>query len=129
MINNQSQPKFEIWWDKKEKIIRIHIFGEQTEKEAKNIIEETEKLIASLEKKGVKAIKILADMTKAGAASSEARSIFSEFFKGGTLDKIALFGGEKVPRIMAKMMFAYASYKKAKYFDIEKEALKWLKEK
>ena len=75
MRNNQDQPKFEIWCDEKEKIIKIRIFGEQTEEDAKNIAEETKKLSVSLKEKGARAIKILADMTKAGGASLEARNI------------------------------------------------------
>jgi len=127
MTNNQNQPKFKIWWDEKERVIRICIFGEQNEEEAKKIKEETYRLITSLREKGVKVINILADMTKAGAASSEARGIFAEWFRAGTINKIALFGGGPVPKTMAKMIFAFASYKKAKYLDTEEEALKWLK--
>lgn len=126
MVNNQNQQKFKIWWDGTEKVIRICIFGEQDEESAEKIKSEASKLIASLREKGVENVCVLADMTKAGQATSKARIVFAHWFQEGTIDKIALFGGEAIQRTIAKFIFAFSSYKNAKYFDTEEEALKWL---
>ncbi len=124
----ENQLKFKVWWDEKEGIIRGEIIGDQNEEDARKILGKTAKLTASLNKKGIKPIGSLYDMTKAGKASSKARRIYADSFKNGTLAKTALFGGGVVQKTIANFVFSFSGTKNAKYFVTEEEALKWLKE-
>ncbi len=122
-----GQEKFKIWWDEKERIIRGEIIGDQNEEDARKILEKTVKLTTSLNKKGIKLIGSLHDMSKAGRASSRARRIYADSFKNGILAKTALFGGGVVQKTIANFIFSFSDTKNAKYFVTEEEALRWLK--
>ena len=128
-MDNNQQSKFKIRWDEKERIIKVYILGVQDEESATGIKDETSELVVLLKKKGVKVIKVLGNMTRAGIASTKARKIFAEWFKGGTFDKIALFGGGVIQKTIAGFIFNIVGFRNAKYFDTEGKALKWLREK
>jgi len=128
MAEGQNQPKFKVWWDEKEEIVRILATGDQTEEIAREMVAKERQLITSLNKKGIKVINVLCDVAKAGTASSPARKIFADWIKEGKVNKFALCGGGILQNTTANFVFFLSGFKDVKFFTSEDRASKWLKE-
>ncbi|MFC1630298.1 STAS/SEC14 domain-containing protein [Patescibacteria group bacterium] len=124
-----KESKLEIWWDEEGGIIKERLIGDLTIDDAKESEKKVIKLSASLRKKGIKAVNLLVDVTKAGTPSTKARDFFSQSLKKSSVDKIAVFGGGIIQKTVANFIFNYSGMKNARYFDNREEALSWLKRK
>ena len=128
MAEGQNQPRFKVWWDEKEEIVRILATGDQTEEIAREMVAQERQLISSLNGKGIEVINVLCDVTGAGTASSTGRKIFVDWIKEGKVNKFALCGGRILTNTTANFVFFFAGFKDVKFFTSEEKALKWLKE-
>lgn len=119
-----GQPKYKVWWDKKEGIIRNKAWGDFDEQDAKDQSNEIIQLINSRDGK----LCLLNDLTDAGTASSGARKIYSSLLKNDKIKKRAFVGMKIVTRVIVSFIMNFSGVKNARYFATEKEALTWLKE-
>ena len=121
---DNNQPKYKVWWDEDNQIIRAKFVGEQDEANAQGTLEEVQKIIAS--KPGESSL--LIDLIEAGSASSGARKKFAEMEKIEKIKKEAQFGAGIVARVVASFIVKFSG-SNARMFATEAEALAWLKEK
>jgi len=123
-MDNQNQPKFNAWWDEKNNIVRVEFFGDQEEKDADLFANKVREFANAHGGK----VRILTDGRKGGKSSTTARKIYYDLFESGIIEKSALFGLGFVPRVIANFVHYRKSTTKAKIFEKEEEALKWLLE-
>lgn len=69
---------------------------------------------------------VLADMSRAGKSSVEARQVWNELNDYNKDLKIALTGIGAVARVLASFALAFTHNKNVKFFATREEALKWL---
>jgi hypothetical protein len=118
--------KFKVWVGD-DGIIRGKIIGEHTGEDARRIIVEIDDFLDK--DKGKKCI--LIDMIETGRPTAECRKIHATNIKNehSKFNKTAFFGAKVINRVMANFIIkASGKGKKVRYFDTEKEALKWLNE-
>ncbi len=72
-------------------------------------------------------IDVLADNTRAGKPSSEARNIMHEFILHEKYGKLAIYGLNPVSKIVASIFMGLSKKKDMHYFKTKEEALAWLK--
>jgi len=71
-------------------------------------------------------LKMLADLTKAGKPSTDARKLFKEFTEREKIGRFALFGVHQVAKIIASFFMGISRKKDMRFFKTEEEALIWL---
>ena len=123
-MDNQNQPKFEVWWDEKGQIVRTKFLGDQDEKDAEMFADKIRELAVSHGGK----VKILTDGRKGGKSSVTARKVYCKLYESGAVEKSALFGLGPIQRVIASFVHHRQSQTEAKFFGAEEEALKWLEE-
>jgi hypothetical protein len=116
-------PKYHVWWDENNQIIRNIARGDFEEDDARSQAEEIVRLVASRSGK----VSILNDLTKSGKASSSARKIFAELMISERIEKQAFVGMKTVTRVIVSFIMRFSGVTNARYFDTEQDALKWLK--
>jgi hypothetical protein len=103
--------------------IYIDVVGEQDEKTALAMKEAVERLISGIEGK----LDVLADNSRAGKATPEARRIFRELLEMKNFGKVAICGGNPVARVLASFVIGISRKKDVRFFRSREKALAWLK--
>lgn len=127
---NSEKANFKIWWDDKEKIIRMKISGKMGIEEGKKCIKELDALVQKLKKKGVKHMDSLNDASEAGITTDfEFRKLFFNFLKRKEFKDIrsAMFGLGSSQRMVVNFLMGLSKERKIKCFETEKESLEWLR--
>ena len=108
-----------------ENILYITIVGGLDEEKAIQI----KKAVSKLKDISGRKWHTITDINKAGRITSEARKIFTDMSENGNSDKIAIFGGHPVARVLAAFVMGVSKKKDMRFFKSKEEALAWLKEK
>ena len=130
---SNEQKKFQVWWDKKEKVVRTKVIGFQTDIEsAKNFAEEIVKLAENLKSEGIKYIDSLNDVAAAGISINPAvRKIYVDVLKKDDFSKsrAAMFGMRSpYYRTILNILLTLSGVGSVKFFKNEEKALEWIKE-
>jgi len=120
------------FWMGEDGIVRINTGKEKWNME---IIDNfTEKFIEFTKKlpKGPK-LKVLIDInltppTPTAVFRKRIVSMVIKVFKNANVEKVAIWGGKGVIKVVTSFFLAAAKIKTVKYFNTEEESLKWLKE-
>ncbi len=123
-LSMSTQEKFNIWWDKKEKIVRAKAIGILDESSATGILDET-KTMAQQHGDNINWIIDLSQLTK---ATSKARKILVEASGHPSIHKYAFFGASIFIRTVANFIAAAAGQNNARHFATDEEALTWIHE-
>jgi hypothetical protein len=118
------KPKFKVWWDTDEGILRNKAWGDFDEADARaqaNLI--TESINQHKEK-----VLLFNDLSEAGKATSEARKIYADLMKMKKIDRQAFVGMRTMTRVIVSFIMNFSGVKNVEYFQTEEPALKWLKE-
>ncbi len=123
-----SDHKHTTRWDEKEGVIKYQVSGPYDEHNTDELLIET----AEIEQRfHGKKLKILLDLSGAGKVTCEARRTIAEkVYQDPDLGKIASFGLSSFASVVNSFMIraTRVSSDKVRVFDIEENALKWLKE-
>ncbi len=125
MENQLSNHK--TWWDEKNEVIRLQVFGDYNEQDAQNTVD---KITEIKQKFPGRKLRFLIDLTQATTPSSQARKIIAEkIYKDPDLEKISAVTPSILVRTVNSFLIrASEENDKVKMFATEEEALKWLKE-
>ena len=119
-----ENPKFKIWWDEENKIVRYWVKGIGNKKLAEDVVVETQTLLtAHPEAKGV-----LVDVSEVILANRMARQVFAKGINS-IKKPFAFYGTNLVTRVIVKLIFRVTGRSgNMKIFATEEEALEWLKQ-
>ena len=130
---NQDQ-NFKVWWDEKNQIIRSILIGNQKLSDAKGFVEQIIKLMKEKREGGISVFSSINDATEANMSfAPEIRKVYTNFLiegrKGGYFNKTAIFGLRPTTRMIVNFLIGFSGDKSIKFFDTEKNALKWIEKK
>lgn len=122
-----EEARWKVWWDEKDKVIRLRVWGRNDEQDVNGLVAK----IAEIKRDfpGEK-LRILLDLIQASAPSAPARKIIAkEIYKDPAIDKIAAIAPSILVRTVNSFLMKVSgvSDSKVKMFAAEAEALKWLK--
>ncbi|HJZ05002.1 hypothetical protein A2634_01760 [Candidatus Amesbacteria bacterium RIFCSPHIGHO2_01_FULL_48_32] len=101
--------------------------GDQDATAAQYIHDQTVKLASQLSVSN-RPIKILSDLTDIGKVDSNARRIASNIIQETEVNKVAIFGGNRLMRHMVNLVIkATGKTDRVRYFDAFDQAISWLK--
>jgi hypothetical protein len=130
-MKEKEEKEREIWVGKnrfyldENNILHMTIVGEIDEKLAREFIVAYEKFYLLL--KGRMRL-VLADINKAGKASSEARKLFRMLSEEKKANKTAIFGMHPVSKVIASFFMGVSRNKDIRFFNSKETAMAWLKE-
>jgi hypothetical protein len=123
--------KHKLWYDEENQVLREQIIGSLTEEEIPEFLARVDDLF-----KGKKNCHAIIDLSQASSQiySRKARKKLAEgSIRLGYSEKVAFIGADYRVRMFARVLIAGAKVLgkpiKSQFFDNEKEALVWLKEK
>jgi len=117
---------YKIWFDEDTYAVFLKIIKMPEEEDVNGFMTEAMKLYEGKERRY--AVVDLSD-NPPGLLDKPARKAFRLFAESIDFDRIVMFGGKPVIRMMAKVaVSALGKLKITKFFETEKEAINWLKE-
>lgn len=124
--------KFSAYWDPKEEILFLKMWGTHTEKDAQDF---NEKIYGFFDKMpGTGPMEILVDVSKQEKTSHEARRTYTQavYLHSPRPTNAAICGGSTLIRIITNFITTFVQKKikgkNIKCFAITQEGLRWLKE-
>ena len=117
-------PRYRVWWDENEGIIRNVSWGDREEEDARR---EAAEILRVAESRPGKVL-ILVDLSRSGKASSGARKVYAELLQSEGFAKVAYFGMKTLTRVIVSFIIRFAGVENARYFATEEDALRWLQE-
>lgn len=131
-MSEEKKPSFDVSWDAKEQVARIKVRGIPDQEATTVYAKESRALLAKLEAKGLKANRILYDITEAGKPDYNARRIIVEVAREVAQKysdlKLAYVGMGAMRKTISQVINWLADIGTVKFFATEEEALKWLRE-
>lgn len=104
--------------------VRVELLGNQTEKDLVEFKKDIVEICQAIKGKKLGML----DVGKTDRVDLKARVIYMEIGRMEMWDKIAIFDGSIMGRVLAKFIIAAINLDRVKFFKTEDEAVKWLRE-
>ena len=122
-----KKQKFKIWWDDKEKIVRLKIEIGVLFVDKKMADEIYEGALSFFSSRKEKTLIVLVDLGKSKPKDVVVRKILYKTIKIKKIGKIAFIGLGIAQRVIVNFITQATGKKNSKHFSSEEEALLWLK--